>query len=373
MSESHLLPSWLRRRLAIRLARPEQPLSLPARRRACLYKVDRLGDFVLALGALRQLVAHFGEEECRLVVSAPAEPLAAAEFPRVARWVVPPAANGVWREVRPLRAQLAPAWAAERFDTLVCLRHAPTLYRDVTLGWIHAERFVANAPRPTAATLAPYNQPLLPATTPAPAPWCRELLAHRGVLAAVLDREPGWEELRPRLHSVTAAPGGDILFCPFGHDTVRDYPRDAWLAAWREARGPATSIRVIGPGARRTELNWLADGVRSARPDARVEVQTDLPGLSFVAAVAHARAIVTVDSAAAHLATALDKPAVIVAGGGHHGWFVPWGTGVRQRWLVHPLDCFGCNWHCRYPTVRCLAELPPALVAGALTEILGHG
>ncbi|MEN9663175.1 MAG: hypothetical protein RL324_2124 [Verrucomicrobiota bacterium] len=372
MSEPRRLPAGVRQWLARRLARPARPAGKIRRRAVCLYKVDRLGDFVLALGALHRLVDHFHAENCRLVVSTAAEALAAAEFPGVPRWVLPPAAGGVWREMRPLRSRLGPELAGEHFDRLVCLRHAPSLYRDVSLGWIEAQEFFGRESRPRPATLTTTNRPALPATGPVTAPWSSELLAHRDVLAAVLGRTPDWSELRPRLRSMAAGNGEEVVFCPFGHESIRDYPRESWRAAWRMLAAPVRCVRLLGPAARSGDLAALGDDLRTELPGAAITLQTDVAPLEFVAAIANARAVVTVDSAAAHLATAFDKPAVIVIGGGHFGWFGPWGEATRQRWIAHQLPCFGCNWDCRFPTVRCLTELPPGAVGEALNTVIRH-
>ena len=372
MNEPHRLPRWLRYLLARRLARPVAPTSMPRPRQACLYKVDRIGDFVLATGALRLLIEHFGAPECRLIVSPQAAPFAAAEFPEVERWTAPAGTSGVWREMRPLRRELAPRWAEEIFATLVCLRHGRALHRDLTLSWIRAEDWRGLGERPAAANLALDNRPE-PATgypATAEAPWCRELLAHRQVLSAVLGRDVRWEEMRPRLLHLSSEPGPEIVLCPFGGEPIRDYPRTAWLEAWRMAIEPHARVRVLGPGLRRSELEQFATDLRATGADAIVT--SDAPPLEFARHVAHARRVLTVESAAAHLAVALDKPAMIVLGGGHYGWFAPWGGSSRQRWVHHPLDCYGCNWQCRRPRVECLLDLPATAVAQSIREVLPH-
>lgn len=367
------LPLFLRRRWLARLARPVPPDASAVRRRALLYKVDRLGDFVVALGALRTLVRHYGPDQCRLVVSSVAAPLAAAEFPGVARWELPPSAASVRRELVPLRARCAPSFAGETAADLVCLRHPANAFRDVTLGWLHADRWHGLGPRPAARTLAAANSTVLPAAFPAQsaAPWSRELLAHRAVVASALAREPTWAELRPTLASVAPSAGAAWVFCPFGHDRIRDYPAAHWLDAWSAADLPRAPLTLLGPPDRADELAALAAGL--ARRTALVPtVETALATTDFIARLAAARAVVTVESAAAHLAAALDKPAAILVGGGHHGWLAPWGDSPRQQWLAHPLSCYGCNWSCRHASVRCLADLPPAAVAAALRRLARH-
>ncbi|HTZ20205.1 MAG TPA: glycosyltransferase family 9 protein [Opitutaceae bacterium] len=372
MNQPHRLPLWLRRLLARHLAHPAALASTPRRRRACLYKVDRIGDFILATGALRMLVDHFGAAECRLIVSSQAAPFAAAEFPDVERWTAPAGTSGVWREMRPLRRELAPQWAEEEFATLICLRHQHALHHDLTLSWIRAENWRGLGERPTVAHLALDNRPEpatgYPATTEAP--WCRELLAHRQVLSAVLGRDVSWEEMSPRLRYLQPEAGCEIVLCPFGGACIRDYPRAAWLAAWRQAVEPHAVVRLLGSGERRDELEQFAADLRAAEAD--VVVTADAPPRDFARHVAQARMVLTVESAAAHIAVALDKPAAIVMGGGHFGWFAPWGDSSRQRWLHHPLDCYGCNWQCRRPRIECLLDLPATAVAQSIREVLPH-
>lgn len=83
--------------------------------------------------------------------------------------------------------------------------------------------------------------------------------------------------------------------------------------------------------------------------------------------------VISAEAACFHLAAALRKPAICLAGGGHWGRFVPWGMEDRTRVLTRKLDCFGCGWTCCRPTVECIQEIPPADVARAALELLGRG
>jgi hypothetical protein len=45
---------------------------------------------------------------------------------------------------------------------------------------------------------------------------------------------------------------------------------------------------------------------------------------------------------------------VCILGGGHFGRFLPYPAGATGHGPVPlpvytPMDCFGCDWHCRYP------------------------
>lgn len=372
MTESHRLPRWLRAAIARRLARPRPETSSPRRRAVCIYKVDRIGDFVLATGAIGALVEAFGAENCRLVVSERAGAMARREFPAVATWTIPSSASGIWREMRPLRKRHAADWATEHFDRLVCLRHARSLYRDVTLSWIHADRWHGLGNRPSADSATLQNRPTPVTGFPAAAelPWSRELAAHRAVVSEVAGKEISWNELRPRLRSAPVAIGTDVVICPFGSEPMRDYGIPGWVEAARRAAILSQPLHVVGSGDRTADVERLAAAFRAAGASVRLTV--DAPADDFVAAIATARLVLTVDSAAAHIRTALDRPAVIIVGGGHFGWFAPWGDGVRQRWVAHRLDCYGCNWDCRRPTVECIDHIGPEAVAAAIKEVLAH-
>lgn len=371
MTESHRLPRFIRAFLAARFARPIIGSAGPAQhRKACLYKVDRIGDFVLATGALEAAIDHFGAKATRLVVSAEVSPFAALEFPEIDRWTLPANPTGLWRTLRPLRQQLANTWSREQFDHLVSFRHARSLARDLSLTWVQAEAWHGLGARPTRTNICLQNRPevapeYLTAVAP---PWSHELHANRVVLTSVLGREPTWAEIRPRLHHVNATSGDEIVWCPFGHDRIRDYPISAWRTAISEIARPGSRLRILGATSRLPDLQACAAVASST--GATITVTADASPREFVAHLAAARLVLTVESAAAHIATALDKPAVILVGGGHFGWFAPWGESRRQRWVNHRVSCYGCNWECHRSRVECVTDIAPTLIAQALREVL---
>ena len=370
-SEGGRLPASLRGWLAARLTR--RSTVAPANgKKAVIFKLDRLGDFVLALGAIRLLVRHYGEEECVLLISPHAAELAAAEFPRTQRLVLPAEGSGVLREWWPLRRGHRAFFDGTGYGTLVNLRHWLSPHHRVVLAWIKARaactlgRLPENGADPFAGgheLAAEY--PREPA-----GPLSRELLAHQRVVSAALGRPVGAEEVRPSFASVTPARGDYLLVCPFSSAALRDYPAEQLAAALREFLADA-DCRVVfsGTAAQRPALARLAARVGAPR----TELSADATTLGFVQRVAGARGVLTGESAAAHIATALDKPAVILLGGGHAGMFGPWGDGRRQRWLTHPLPCFGCDWRCIFPETRCLTQIEPARVAQALRETFAAG
>lgn len=106
---------------------------------------------------------------------------------------------------------------------------------------------------------------------------------------------------------------------------------------------------------------------------------TSLAELS--AAIHAARLVISNDSSHVHFAFANGTPAVCIAGGGHWGRFLPYPTSIDDLpipvTVSADMDCFGCQWRCKYPVsveglVRCIdlvtIEDVRAMVARALNE-----
>ena len=65
----------------------------------------------------------------------------------------------------------------------------------------------------------------------------------------------------------------------------------------------------------------------------------------FIDLLAAAECVLTVDTAAAHAATALDCRTFVLFSGKHQGMFAPWIRSSRQQWLL-PKPSFPLNeWH----------------------------
>ncbi len=65
------------------------------------------------------------------------------------------------------------------------------------------------------------------------------------------------------------------------------------------------------------------------------------------------------DTAALHMAVALGKPVAGIVGGAHFGRFFPWGSPERVHPIYNKLECFGCDWVCKFDLMKCLHEIPP--------------
>jgi ADP-heptose:LPS heptosyltransferase len=86
------------------------------------------------------------------------------------------------------------------------------------------------------------------------------------------------------------------------------------------------------------------------------------------ALISLARASLGVDTSLSHLACAVGTPNTVILGGGHYGRFFPYSHLTTVASL--PLNCFGCNWSCRYESAHCIKELSPKSVVLAFENSL---
>ncbi|MBF0568941.1 MAG: glycosyltransferase [Nitrospirae bacterium] len=86
------------------------------------------------------------------------------------------------------------------------------------------------------------------------------------------------------------------------------------------------------------------------------------------AIIRRSRHLLSSDSAAAHIATAVGTQNVVVLGGGHFGRFFPYSKLTTAVCL--PLECYGCGWRCRFEEKFCITAIDPALIARAMSSSL---
>ena len=366
--------TWLRDRLARRMAGPVTPSPAVPAFACTIVKLDRIGDFVLSTGAIRKLVGHFGEARCALVVSVEAEPFARREFPGVACCALPVAAGRLFREIAPHCHAWQAALSGFGCEHLVCLRHQRSFYRDLVLRaiparrrwWLEAAPFGDRALLELEAAAAAY-----PGPTEAEAPL--ELAAHRRLVGAVLRRSLAPEELAPALRPArSVAQSRTVVLAPLANEAIRDLPATlAWSALAGCGRLADATVVVLGSAAQAARLETF----RSSAPPAwreRCRVVAGETTEGWIGTIAGAALVLAAESSSAHIACALDRPLVAVLGGGHPGLFAPWSRSARQRWLTHPLPCYGCDWQCVHPEPYCLSLIGTADLISAVHDVLAR-
>ena len=138
---------------------------------------------------------------------------------------------------------------------------------------------------------------------------------------------------------------------------------------------PARQVTLLGLAAElptAARLNELAGGGLKS-----LVGMTQLEG--FIEQIASAALIVCNDSSAYHIAMAHRKKVVCFLGGGHYGWFAPYppaAAGQAQAVVLNvPMDCYWCNWRCKYPrsidgAFRCIESISVGAAVAAVDGLL---
>ncbi len=74
------------------------------------------------------------------------------------------------------------------------------------------------------------------------------------------------------------------------------------------------------------------------------------------------------DSVGAHMACAVGVPCVVVLGGAHIGRFFPYNEFTTT--VSVPLDCYDCNWQCKYNICHCIDAIRFETVSEALSRAI---
>ncbi len=345
------LPAGLRKWIGRRLSGPRR-IGAIGQRTACIHKVDRLGDFVLALSAIRLLLDHLGHEQCSLVISDLVVPLALREFPDTHLITMPTDAPGVLRQLVPIWWRDRPRLGGIHYGLSICLSQQRDLYKELSLTWIEAEREI----KLTRTDYPTVSQTFLPC----------DLLAHQQIVSAVLGRPVSDREITPYLQSAEIGDQGALLLCPLGSSLLRTLPPALVATGLRIWRGQR-AIQLCGSPAQANRLDDYAALLRAAGV---ANISLSLPPTldDYINLVASAGLFLGTESGGAHLAAALDQRAVIVLGGGTPGLCMPWRRSARQIYVQHELPCYGCGWRCGRPEVDCLKQISPDALAQALHE-----
>lgn len=318
--------------------------------RLFVLKPDNIGDFLIACGGIRALADAAGEENLVLAVKADVAPLVRREFSRAQVVPLPirPRKKGVNTTAANISACLPALFqlARTRADFGICLRDKRTfldtilwlaprsarrvgcqssLRRAKRGRWAVWENLVGKIFRPD---LLPYPppQPGLPS----------DLLAQGRLASHVLARPLAEAEIMPRLRCARWTGGDFWLMCPFSSRPAKDLPAPVWGAALRAVAElcPSGGIRLAGGPDQADRLANFAAELQACGLEVPIVVAPAVPLDQFPDTVAAPGLVLTVDTAAAHLACTVGAPAVIVASRKNEGVYAPYSPDGRQVWLM---------------------------------------
>jgi ADP-heptose:LPS heptosyltransferase len=182
---------------------------------------------------------------------------------------------------------------------------------------------------------------------------------------SAISRKVSDEEILPTLTAPREVSAKNYwLLGPFSSTTSKDYPAEAWTEALKlldHERAEAPLHLAAGP----SQSDRLQEFARSLQSIGitNIHLAPPIPLPDFLQSIAEARLVLTVDTAAAHMACALNTPAVIVSAGQHPGVYAPYSKTGRQKWLLPPGDLPKGEWR---------QHFTPEMVAGCVREVLAE-
>ncbi len=341
--------------------------------RLFILKPDGIGDFVLATGGLRTMAATFGEQNLLICVKSALVSLARSQFPEATVIELPTAARRKFVNLfaRNLVSCL-PLWLKLRttpVDGAVCLRSMRNYLETLLFYSARTKRFFAcenillrpekRVRRYVEAAVRKLFRPELIPYPESADEIPLEIEAHRRLVARILDRPVGAREVLPVLRP-TIERNEDSWICAPVTNRSKIYPFALWKDVFCALKPESLpkSILLVGSEDQRQELDDLQTLLRGA---GMACVQAHVPGdlVEFLNLIAAGQLILSVDTAAAHFATALDKPCVVLFSGLHRGMFGPWQRSGRQRWLLPeaPPGKAKFKWHEGIAPDRVAAEV----------------
>lgn len=146
------------------------------------------------------------------------------------------------------------------------------------------------------------------------------------------------------------------------------WPVEHWVDLIRQLQEGGYHIKLFGG---KDELEYGASIEKECGEcENFVGKLTLLDALPYLAKLS---ALICNDSGFAHFASLVVPKCVIILGGGTFGRFFPWPSAENQYVIYNALDCFDCDWQCKYPQKICLSHISPSKVLDYFNKIMGSG
>ncbi len=91
---------------------------------------------------------------------------------------------------------------------------------------------------------------------------------------------------------------------------------------------------------------------KAMKTESQILASLSLP--EVVSVIGRSAAFVGNESGLLHIAASLGIPSLGILGGGHFSRYFPYGS---VRIVNHPLECYECNWVCKFPEPYCLTHI----------------
>jgi ADP-heptose:LPS heptosyltransferase len=189
-----------------------------------------------------------------------------------------------------------------------------------------------------------------------PLPDVHQAVRHTAFLDAVGVGGPVAAPLSPNTRSAIGESSCSyFVVSPGASHAMKIWPVERFVEITRkilQAR-PGWHCLLIGALA---EQAWI-DQMQETLGSRASSVAGRLTLLQLVERIRGAQLVIGNDSAAAHIAAACGVPSLVVCHGAEFGRCQPYdpahnAVAAIPVTVIHPMDCFGCNWNCQYHVPR---------------------
>lgn len=349
-------------------------------KKCAIFKLDSLGDAVLALGAIDYITKRNGVENCVLVCWSNVAELVNSVFPKLEIVPVKIWRGKLWRILVQFDQNKMHPLFQDGVEQLISLRHHRSLAHDIIFSAIPANITIGTPPtclsdfeyEMIVTSMVNFDRTAGPIVQPAPNE-CFELASHRAVLMRTFDCLVRPSEVVPRFLSFRPPPILErVIVAPYASAVERCLNVKQLKPILAEVqRVRSVEVVVIASPQDEVRLTELVEEL-SRNGIMKLSWRCTRSLMEMMDTFAEGGVLLAPESGPAHVAVAMDMAAVILLGGGHYGWFAPWRRSDRQVWVTHAMPCYGCKWRCIHPEVLCLTAISQELVATSVAQLLQH-
>ncbi len=143
-----------------------------------------------------------------------------------------------------------------------------------------------------------------------------------------------------------------IVICPFGQFDIRNWPIHKWAQLIDSL--PDHPILICGTQKNKKQAEQIIE-LTNHNYLYNLCGKTSLT--AFAALLEKSKLCICAESAAAHIAAAVNCPHVVITGGGHFKRFLPYSPLTSMVYL--PMTCYNCSWICPYSSLEtyCITQV----------------
>ena len=333
-------------------------------RRVLLFRLERIGDLLMTVGAIGAIRTRLPDAELRLVVGSWNAPLAHCmqAVDAVETFDVPWLSRERPGSTLRAAAVQSAAWRRHRFD--LAINFEPDIRSNVLMAASGARRrggFVSGGGGGFLTDVLDYNRSIHSAAN-------AQRLVDRVLPADRFPPADSSNHLQLRIPSATRETAAHLLAAhdgsgplvginPGAGRLIKEWPPQRFAAtAAALAAGDGATIVLLGAEGDRAQ----ADGVRQALPSevALIDIVGQVPLLELAAVLTRLAVLITGDTGPAHLAAAVDTPVVAIFGPTDPNRYRP--LTPHAEVVQADLWCRPCG-RLRHPPKRCTHGAPDCL------------